>query len=244
MIWSLRLSVELLEARDTPTVFGTPWPDGGHLTLSFALDGTSISGEQSNLQQLLTQLGPRSEHDILQAFQTWAVNSNLNIGLVPDDGTPFGTGKAVQGNPNFGDIRVGGISLPSDVIAITTPYTLFDDSSGDVVVNTSQLFGSSGYDLSTVLMHEAGHAFGLPDNSDPNSVMYTYYQGTETGLAPQDVTAIQALYGVRLQDQYQGQTGNGTLATATQYGNGPLTADLTFPGQVEDYKFTTGLPVP
>jgi Matrixin len=124
------------------------------------------------------------------------------------------------------------------VIAITTPYTLFDDSSGDVVVNTSAGFGSNGYDLSTVLMHEAGHAFGLPDNNDPNSVMYTYYQGTETGLAPEDIAAIQALYGARQPDQY---SGSGTLATAAPYGNGPLTADLSASGQVEDFKFSTGL---
>ncbi len=241
MIRSVLLSVESLESRDTPTVFGTPWPDGEHLTLSFAPDDTTIAGASSNLQQLLSQLGPQSEYDILEAFQTWAVNANINIGLVSDDGTAFGLGKAVQGNSGFGDIRIGGISLPSDVIAITTPYTMFDNTSGDVVVNTSQQFGSSGYDLSTVLMHEAGHALGLPDNDDPNSVMYTYYQGTETGLAPEDIAAIQSLYGARQPDQYQGTTGNGTLATATPYGNGPLTADLTSPGQVEDFKFSTGL---
>jgi hypothetical protein len=235
------LSVESLESRDTPTVFGTPWPDGEHLTLSFAPDGTPISGAPSNLQQLLSQLGPQSNYDVLEAFQTWAVNANLNIGLVSDNGAAFGTGRAVQGDPRFGDIRIGGVPLASDVIAITTPYTLFDVSSGDVVVNTAAGFGSNGYDLSTVLLHEAGHAFGLPDNNDPASVMYTYYQGTETGLAPADVAAIQGLYGPRQPDQYQGTTGNGTLATATPYGNGPLTADLTTPSEVEDYKFTTGL---
>jgi hypothetical protein len=235
------LCVESLESRDTPTVFGTPWPDGEHLTLSFAPDGTSISGAPSNLQQLLSQLGPQSEYDVLESFQTWAVNANLNIGLVSDNGAAFGTGRAVQGDQRFGDIRIGGIPLASDVIAITTPYTLFDESSGDVVVNTAAGFGSNGYDLSTVLLHEAGHAFGLPDNNDPASVMYTYYQGTETSLAPEDIAAIQALYGARQPDQYQGTTGNGTLATATPYGNGPLTADLTTLSEVEDYKFTTGL---
>jgi hypothetical protein len=241
VIRSYVLNVESLESRDVPTVFGTPWPNGEHLTLSFAPDGTLISGTPSNLQQLLSQLGPQSEYDILEAFQAWAANANINIGLVSDDGTAFGSGKAVQGNPGFGDIRIGGIPLPSDVIAITTPYTIFDDSSGDVVVNSSQPFGASGYDLSTVLMHEAGHALGLPDNDDPNSVMYTYYQGTETTLAPEDIAAIQALYGAPQPDQYQGSTGNGTLATATPYGNGPLLAGLSSPGEIEDFKFSTGL---
>ena len=237
------LSVESLESRDTPTVFGTPWPDGEHLTLSFAPDGTSISGAPSNLQQLLSQLGPQSEYDILEAFQTWAVNANLNIGLVSDNGAAFGTsGRAVQGrSAAVGTFASAAHPSASDVIAITTPYTLFDESSGDVVVNTAAGFGSNGYDLSTVLLHEAGHAFGLPDNNDPASVMYTYYQGTETALAPEDIAAIQALYGARQPDQHGGSTGNGTLAAATPYGNGPLTADLTTPGDVDVYKFTTGL---
>jgi hypothetical protein len=234
------LRVESLEVRDTPAVFGTPWPDGEHLTLSFAPDGTSISGIPSNFQQLISQLGPQSEYDILEAFQTWAVNANLNIGLVSDNGAAFGTGRAVQGDPRFGDIRIGGIPLAPDVVAITTPYTLFDDSSGDVVVNTAAGFGTNGYNLYTVLLHEAGHALGLPDNNDPASVMYTYYQGTETGLALEDIAAIQSLYGARKPDAYEGASGNNTLATATPYKNSPLTADLTTLNDVDDYKFTTG----
>ena len=40
------------------------------------------------------------------AFQTWAVQTNLNIGLVADGGQPLGTNGAVQGDARFGDIRV------------------------------------------------------------------------------------------------------------------------------------------
>ncbi len=159
----LPISFESLESRDNPSVFGMPWPDGDHLTLSFAPDGTSIAGTPSNFQQLASKLGPQSEYQILEAFETWVVNANLNIGLVPDAGAAFGVGRAVQGDPRFGDIRIGGVPLASDVGAITTPYLLFDDSSGEVVVNTAAPFPSGALNLQTVMLHEAGHAFGLPE---------------------------------------------------------------------------------
>ncbi len=236
------LGVEMLESRDTPSVFGTPWPDGQHLTISFAPDGTMIDGTPSNLQQLISSLGPQEEDAILQAFQTWTVDTNLNLGLVSDDGTAFGNGRDLQGDPRFGDIRIAGRPLASDVIAITSPYMPFDNSSGEVIVNTAANFGPGGYDLATVLMHEAGHAFGIGDNSDTASVMYTYYQGTETALAPEDMTAIQSLYGVRKADLYEGKNGNGTPATATPLATGtPITADLTTTSDVDVYKFSTGL---
>jgi hypothetical protein len=49
--------------------------------------------------------------------------------------------------------------------------------------------------LFTVMVHELGHALGLGDNNDPNSVMDGEYQGVRTGLSAGDVTNIQALYG-------------------------------------------------
>ena len=77
---SLRL--QLLEDRATPAVFGEPWLDGRHLTLSFAPDGTLISGAGSSLGTAVSPLGSDTARlEILRAFQTWAANANLNIGL-------------------------------------------------------------------------------------------------------------------------------------------------------------------
>ena len=39
-----KLRVEPLEGREVPAAFGLPWGNAGHLTLSFAPDGTSVAG--------------------------------------------------------------------------------------------------------------------------------------------------------------------------------------------------------
>lgn len=233
------LRAEQLESRETPATFGTPWPDGQHLTLSLAPDGTPIGGTPGNFGTFLQQLGPSARLDVLRAFQTWAVQANLNVGLVGDDAAAFGTGGPVQGDTRFGDIRVGGRSLGPDVLAVTAPYAPADAYSGDVVVNTAAGFGSQ-YDLFTALLQEAGHAFGVGHSTDVNSVMYEFYRGTRAGLSAGDVASIRGLYGARPADAFEGTAGNGTLQTATRYWQ-PLDADLTTAQDVDVYKVTTGL---
>ena len=65
-------------------LIGQPWPDPGHLTLSFAPDGTNAGGAPSGLFNLLNAQDstPNWETAILRAFQTWAVNTNVNVGVV------------------------------------------------------------------------------------------------------------------------------------------------------------------
>src|ERR1700751_5339129 len=103
-----RLVVEQLEDRLAPAIYGTPWPDPEHLTLSFAPDTTLGGTSASNLSQTLNAVAPTStwEREILRAFQTWAVNANINLAVVSDGGQPLGSAGAVQGDPRFGDIRI------------------------------------------------------------------------------------------------------------------------------------------
>src|SRR5688572_25221819 len=102
------LQVEALEDRSVPAVFGAPWPDAGHLTLSLLPDGTDTAGGDSSLYALLDAAYPREvwQRELLLAFQTWAEQANINIALVDDSGDPLGADGVVQGDPRFGDIRL------------------------------------------------------------------------------------------------------------------------------------------
>ena len=104
------LNCEQLESRLLRAAVGLPWTDPAHLTLSFAPDGTAIAGNSSSLFQDLGAQFPTTaawQDDIVRAFQTWASVTNISVGLVSDNGAPFGTAGLMQGDPRFGDIRIG-----------------------------------------------------------------------------------------------------------------------------------------
>lgn len=253
----LRLCVEYLEDRLTPTT-GIPWPNPGNLTLSFAPNGTQTgNGTTSSLYSMFGSIPQASwETQILEAFQTWAVQANINIGLVSDDGAPIGTNALTQADPQFGDIRVSAQPLTnttsgtSGTVAQTVGYDpAVGGLSGDLTLNSlsSYMIGMTSaqptsYDLYSVAVHEAGLALSLAENNDPTTVMWGGY-AYRTGLSPSDISAIQALYGARTPDQYAGSSGDGTLATAfNMTANGNLTslsANLNTIGDTEMYRFTT-----
>jgi hypothetical protein len=211
---SRRLLLEALEDRCVPATFGDPWPDAPHLTLSFAPDGTSVSGQTSNLFATLNALEPTAawQLDVLRAFQTWAVQANINIGLVSDGGQALGISGRPQGDSRFGDIRLAGANLlSSSEPAFAAPFDpTAGTNSGDILL-VSPDWTPNSYDLYTVMLHEAGHVFGLDHSPDTGSVMYEGYLGPRTGLGSSDISRIQSLYGARPAD-----TNAGTMATATR----------------------------
>jgi hypothetical protein len=158
---------------------------------------------------------------------------------VSDNGAAWDVAGLIQADPRFGDIRIGGRSLASDVTAITTPFNYFNTQSGNVQLNTDMAFSIDGtagtYDLFTSMLHEAGLTFGVGESSDATSAMFTNYQGARTGLSTADIAALQALYGARPAEAVN----NGTMATATSYTN-TLTADLSSVSDIDYYRFTAG----
>ena len=236
------LRLEALEDHAVPAVFGEPWLNGRHLTLSFAPTGTPVSGAGSDLSGIFGAFSSpdAAKVELLRAFQTWAVHANLNLGLVGDNGAAFGTAEAVQNDPRFGDIRVGARALAGDVVAVTTPFSLLTANSGDFILNADKAFGTGNvtgaYDLFTVALQESGHAFGVGNSSDTTSAMYEVYGSARAGLSAGDAASIQGLYGARTTDAYEGLTGNDTLATATPFATA-LEADLTTGQDVDTYRY-------
>lgn len=209
---------DTLEDRATPAQFNVPWGDPAHLTLSFAPDGTAAAaGTTSNLFAALDARMPRAQWQgaILRAAQTWSELTNLNVGVVADGGQAFGAAGPTQGDPRFGDLRVGGVPMAGSELGQGAPPDPFLSGTlaGDVFFNTSAAFTPDS--LYAVALHEIGHAVGLGHSTDPRSVMFNHLNGNPTPAAS-DVVAVRALYGARGADLNEGKNGNATLKNATR----------------------------
>ncbi len=231
--FSARPSVEALESRLVPySATGNAWPNPQLITLSFVPDGTVLAlgnGGQitSNLFSTFNSIpgitsASQWQSIILKAAQSWAAQTNVNFAVVPDDGSPAGSGSYQQGAPNFGDIRVGGYNFGSScnwLAATFYPPSVNNYSvAGDVSFNTSYSFNiGSTYDLFTVAEHEIGHALGLACSSTSTAVMYTTYTGAYNGLGNDDIAGIRSVYSggnPRAVDAYDAGSGDHTFATA------------------------------
>jgi hypothetical protein len=210
-------ALELLEERRLLAQFGVPWHHPDHLTLSFVPDGTSVAGAPSELFRTLdVQQSPTAwQQEILRAFQTWAVNTDVNFALTSDGGEPLGVPGPDQGDPRFGDIRIAAVPMALDVLSISVPHDPFLSGtwSGDILLNSAAPSISQADTLFPVLLHEVGHVLGLDDSPDPASVMFSNVNH-QTSLSPGDIAAVQALYGPRIIDPQETPVPGNSLATA------------------------------
>jgi hypothetical protein len=255
------LRSETLEARDVPALFGNPWPNADSLTMSFAPDGTDVGGSQSNLFRTLNAVMPTPtwQAEIVRAFQTWAAQTNVNVRVTGDNGREFGEAGPLYGSTLYGDVRIAARPLSDNVLAVSTPFDVFNSWSGEIVLNSNKLFArgnvSGRFDLYTVLLQETGHVLGLGNNPDAGSAMFTTYTTARTGLGAGDAAALQRLYGARAADRFDAGGANDTFAAANTIsfvqdgaqlagtdgtaGDKPLVAagDLTTLADVDFYAF-------
>lgn len=200
----------------------SPWTGSANLTLSFAPDGTNVSSLANSLYDKFGQLASRSawQGAILHAFQTWAVHSNINIGLTGDSGAAFGISGPTQGDRRFGDVRIGAIPLSTDEVAAAVDHDqlLSGTWAGDVLFNADAHFSSLD-DLFSVALHEAGHVLGLSHSMDEASPMYAHAISTNLVPTAQDIANLRALYGTRSLDENEGSNGNNSISRATRLRN-------------------------
>jgi hypothetical protein len=160
-----KFTMERLEDRINLT--SSPWLNPGSLTLSFVPDGTSVGGGMtSNLTSTFGASNTAAwEQTILDAFQSWASQANINIGVVADGGQPLGTAGLPQGDPRFGDIRIAAAPLGNPAVAglaqtATANGGVSGTIQGDIIINSNAPITVGGvggtYDLFSVILHEAG----------------------------------------------------------------------------------------
>lgn len=193
-----------------------------HLSISFAADGTEIAGQANTLTSTFDSIAPTADWQaaILRAFQTWAVETNADIGLRSDNGDPFGSPGPNQNDERFGDIRIGAIEMSPQVGAVSVPIDSLVSGTwfADVVFNTAFNYQTLD-DIYAVALHEAGNVFGLADNTDPTSPLFS--GSNPTGLPPTatDVANLHQLHGTRLPDINEvddGVSDNDSFANATR----------------------------
>ena len=201
------------------STFGN-WTYSSRITYSFMPDGTSVAGIPSVLFQTLNASYPTItwQNQIEQGATLWESSANVNLAQVPDGGQAFGVSGNQQDDSRFGDIRIGAIPLPSNVLAETflPPPTNGGTAAGDIMFNSTIPWQiGTGYDLATVAAHEFGHALGLGESSDPNAVMYGDYNGIKDAPDSDDISGIQSLYQAPQFDQFNKLLRNTTPLTAT-----------------------------
>jgi hypothetical protein len=238
---------------------GNAWMNPQVITMSFMPDGTNLGGPFSNLVSTFNNnpnLNGRWQTQILKAAQLWAQQTNINLVVVPDDGASSGAGSDQEGDPNHGDIRIGGYNFGNSTLAWSYQPPPINNYSiaGDIMFNTGMPYNiGQTYDLFTVAAHEFGHALGLGQSSVGGSVMYPTYQGVKVGLAADDIAGIRSIYsanGPRTPDVFNGQ--NNSFSTATsltslldplQYSVMEPNLDIATAGQSEYFSVVAPLTV-
>jgi hypothetical protein len=221
--------LEQLESRVNPySLTGNSWLHPELVTISFVPDGTVLGHTMYGpitstlFADFNAKFGNPSiwQNAILKGAQVWAQQANLNFAIVADDGTALSLGEYQQGDPNFGDIRIGGYDFTGGMdTMLAYAYVPQPDNTttlgGDAVFNSKQTFNiGTTWDLFTVAAHEVGHGLGL-GHSAFSTIMSGDYPGTKYSLTTDDINGIRAIYGgVRAPDSYDTGTNNNSFGAA------------------------------
>ncbi|WP_302056479.1 matrixin family metalloprotease [Burkholderia multivorans] len=171
-------------------------------------------------------IGIQYDAEVQRAFATWAAASGLSF-------------KEVSGTSSA-DIHIEFSDLDTSTSGVAG-YTSYHASAGQISAATIQLedptqdavtagragaltYSGTDATLEQVLLHEIGHALGLADDSDQDSVMYYELTSSNRVLDSTDVTGIRSLYGSSRMAVQSGHGGMGIAAGSGQ-GAGQSTVD-------------------
>jgi hypothetical protein len=250
-----RPTLEGLEERIVPyALAGVRWANV-NVSASFAPDKTLIfpaavsptgAPVVSNLFGSLGAHYPAAvwQHEYARALQTWADVTPLNFHFVSDDGSPAADSNGSQ-VPNYGQIRFFGYAIPYGYSGMTNypdyaPYAgcSFLATQDGWTIDDPVPPGASGTpDLYSIILHETGHALGLLCSTDPSAVMYQSVSDF-TGLSPDDVAGIQAIYGAHPTDPIGHSLTTATPLTLNSSSAVTLSGDLSSVSDLDYYRVT------
>jgi hypothetical protein len=180
-----------------------------------------------------------------QAFATWS-NASCEGGGSPSINTSFayppvdcsGTSEG-HNNPIIFRDNVWPYNDHANAIGFTTLTVVLatgeivgasiEINSHDFKITVDAGAPEGAYDLSSIMTHEVGHFLGLAHSTDPNAVMYAFYQTGSTTLSPDDVAGICSTYtpdGAR-------STQSGPLPMTICEGGRPFNGFLTECGSID-----------
>jgi len=162
------------------------------ITWSMAQQGSEFSRYMDSEQ----------ETAIAQAFTVWSEASGLQFQEVTDStqaNIRFGWGDF--NTAETGVIGLTTLGVSHDRLKQQAIVRLEDSRQDALLVGQTGELTYSGTDatFSQVLLHEIGHALGLADSTDQNSIEYYYLGGENRTLSASDRETIQALYGTTQQ---------------------------------------------
>ena len=187
----------------TPGKWGSPvLGTGATISYSFMPDGLDCSIEFAGCtSSALGTFGPSLfdwQTQIQSAFDAWAAVADLVFVEVTDMGEAFNAPQL------SGDIRFDGHNSLGNT-SIAHGYYPPDNSTsaaGDIHFNTGVCWevdtdgtGDGCFSIYQAALHQIGHAIGLDHSDVMNSIMYSAYNESITGLQADDIAGAQYIYG-------------------------------------------------
>jgi predicted Zn-dependent protease len=171
---------------------GAKW-DSNIVTWSLANSSAPNSPFSSTISNTAYQA------DIQSAFNSWSAATGLTFEEVTDSSqSDIRLGFSDLNTATSGVIGYTDYNAANGQMQADTLIQLEDPNEDALVAGTNGQVTYSGTNatFSQDILHEIGHAIGLGDDTNPNSVMSYYLTSTNQTLSSADIAAANSLYGI------------------------------------------------